>query len=144
MSQFLTPLRVRRLSVTVPGMPRLSVEVRSRLREELAKRKLSARAAAKHLGWHPSRVYHLLDGTVEMCVDDLEAFAIILQMRPTELVRDRGLEFAAEMTPTEYRFYERIRELTPQQIDAAMTLLAVAAPTARRALPAKTSKGRRA
>jgi len=143
MCQLLTPLQAGRLSATVQGMARLSVEVRSRLREELAKRKLSARAAAKHLGWHPSRVYHLLDGTVEMCVDDLEGFAIILNMRPTELVRDRGLEFAAEMTPTEYRFYERIRELTPQQIDAAMTMLSIMAPPARRAMPAKQSKGRR-
>lgn len=124
----------------VSAMPRLSEELRTRIREELAKQKLSARAAAKLLEWHPSRVYHVLDGTVEMGVDDLEAFAFVLQLRPTELVRDRGLEFVAEMTPTDFRIHEKIRALTPEQRDALMTMLHVAAPPARRALPVKAVK----
>lgn len=140
MRQILRPLQEDGLSASVLTVPRLSEEVRNRIREELGKRKWSFRHAARLLDWNASSVYHLMDGTVEFRVDDVEAFGTILQMRPTELVRDRGLEFVADMTPTELRLFERIRALDPKQRDAIMTVLHIAAPEARRALPKRAVK----
>lgn len=106
-------------------MPRLSEQIRGALRDAMAQKQMSQRDVAGILGWSQSRVSHILNGRVEMSVDDLAEFAFGLSLSVTELVRDRGLEFCAELTPTELRFLERWRQL-PQPIrDAVMQLLAV-------------------
>jgi transcriptional regulator with XRE-family HTH domain len=93
-------------------MPRLSEQVRLRLREEMARQELSQRDVAGILTWSQSRVAHLLTGHVEMSIDDLAEFAQAVGVPPTEIIRDRGMEFCAEMSPTELRFLERMRQLT--------------------------------
>jgi transcriptional regulator with XRE-family HTH domain len=123
------PLRLNALSFTVgPVAPTLSERVRELLRTEAKHRGLSHRDIAGVLGgtaagWSPSRVTKNLTGRVELGVDELEALCFALSLQITEVVRDRGLEFCAEMTPTELRILERLRQLQPAVRDAILTLL---------------------
>lgn len=146
MSQQLNPLLTNDLWATVPtSMPRLSEQVRLRLREEMAKLDMSQRDVAGILSWSQSRVAHLLTGRVEMSVDDLAEFSSAVGLAATEVVRDHGLEFCAEMTPTELRFLERLRQLDQMTRDSIMHIIDVKAntrPQGRRALPVKTIKKR--
>src|SRR4030095_10037004 len=80
---------------------RLHDQVRERLREELHRKGWSTRDIADLLEWSQSRVAKLLAGSVKFSLDDLEAFCGILHLRPTEVVRDRGMEFCREMTPSD-------------------------------------------
>lgn len=104
-------------------MALLSDAVRLRLREEMLRLKLSQRDVAGLLDWSQSKVAHQLTGRVDMSLDDLAAFCFALRISPTEAVRDHGLEFCAEMTPTELRILERTRQLPKPVLDAVMTLL---------------------
>lgn len=116
----------------------LSEQVRERIRDEMTRTKMSQRDLAGIVGWTQSRVAHILTGHVEMKVDDLSAMAFGLGLSATELVRDRGMEFCAEMTPTELRMLERVRQLPKPVLDAVMTILQVAPNTRmeeRRAAP---------
>lgn len=104
-------------------MTRRSEDVRLRLRDEMTRQDLSQRDVAGILGWSQSKVAHILTGRVELNVDDLAEFCTGLRLSVTEAVRDRGLEFCAEMTPTELRILDRIRKLSRHELDAVMTLL---------------------
>jgi transcriptional regulator with XRE-family HTH domain len=137
-SQTLKPLPLNELWDSVRQMPRLSEQVRIRLREELARKELSQRDMAGILGWSQSRVAHILNGRVELTVDDLADFAFGVGLTIVECVRDHGLEFCADMTPTELRFLERIRQLPQADRDAFMQILDVKTKTRvqeRRAVP---------
>jgi transcriptional regulator with XRE-family HTH domain len=96
--------------------PPASQRVRLRLKEELAARDISQRELAEILTqqtedeWTQSTVGKVLNGNVELTVDDADAIAKALRLFLTEAVRDRGLEFYAEMTPTELRLLEMIRK----------------------------------
>jgi predicted XRE-type DNA-binding protein len=144
MSQELKPLLAATFWANVPvPMPRLSEQVRLRLREEMSKQDMSQRDIAGILAWPQSRVAHLLTGRVEMSVDDLAEFGQAVSLAPTELVRDRGMEFCAEMSPSEMRFLERLRQLTQVQRDGLMQLLNITAMTQaheRRAAPPKKTR----
>jgi transcriptional regulator with XRE-family HTH domain len=104
-------------------MARLSEQVRLRLREEMEKQKVSQRDLASLVGWSQSRVAHLLTGRVEMSIDDLAEMAFALSLSVLEAVRDRGLEFCAEMTPTEMRALDALRAIGQSRRDAILTLL---------------------
>lgn len=106
-------------------MATLSEDVRLRLRDEMTRLELSQRDVAGLLGWSQSKVAHILTGHVVLSVDDLADFCFALGIRITEAVRDRGLQFCAEMTPSEFRTLEKIRQLPPPVLDAVMTLLDV-------------------
>ncbi len=106
----------------------------------MAVKEMSQRDVAGILTWSQSRVAHLLTGRVEMSIDDLAEFAQALSISPTEIVRDRGMEFVAEMTPSEMRFLERLRQLTQVQRDGLMVLLHITTTTQaqeRRAAPVR-------
>lgn len=107
----------------VTAMPRLSEQVRHRLREQMSVLDMSQRDVAGILGWSQSRVAHLLTGRVEMSIDDLAEFASAVNLRATEAVRDRGMEFCAEMTPTELRLLELLRKAGDADRDAILQLL---------------------
>lgn len=105
------------------------------VREAMEKRGLTQRDVAGIIGnhWSQGRVQKLLTHQVELRVDDLAALCFAVGISLSEAVRDRGLEFYAEMTPTELRLFERIRDLTPDQRSALMTILNVKpGPEARR------------
>jgi transcriptional regulator with XRE-family HTH domain len=97
-----------------------SDKARMRIREEMARKHLSQRDVAGILDWSQSRVSKNLNAKIELGLDDLEALCFAVGIRLTEAVRDHGLEFCAEMTPTELRVIEKIRSFTPQKLEAAL------------------------
>lgn len=94
---------------------RASDRARLRLREELQARNITQQDLAEALTeitgevWSKGKVNHVLNGHVQLLVDDADAIAKVAKLYLTEVVRDRGLEFYAEMTPTELKILERIR-----------------------------------
>ncbi len=147
MSQTLNPLMTNKLpGIVKPHMARLSEQVRLRLREEMARKEMSQRDVAGILDWSQSKIAHILNGRVELTVDDLAAFAFGLNLSVVETVRDPGMEFCADMTPTELRMFERMRQLHPTVLDAIMTLLDVKGttkPQERRAAQPRAKRGPR-
>ena len=95
-----------------------SARVRQRLKDELQAVGISQRELADELSkqtneyWTQSKVGKVLNGNVELKVDDVDAIAKVAGIFLSEAVRDRGLEFYAEMTPTELRVLERLRRRT--------------------------------
>jgi transcriptional regulator with XRE-family HTH domain len=101
----------------------VSARTRLRLRHELARRELSQNDIAGRLEWSPSRISKVLNGKIGMDLDDLAAICFAMGFSLVEAVRDHGLEFLAEMTPSEMRFLERIRQLDKPDQDSWMQIL---------------------
>jgi transcriptional regulator with XRE-family HTH domain len=103
----------------------LNDRVRERLREEKARVDVSNRDLAGFTGWSQAKVWQKLLGETELTLDELETLCFALGLTPTEAVRDRGLEFCAEMTPTELRILEILRRLPRPAFDGLMQFLHV-------------------
>lgn len=101
----------------------VSERARRRLRDEMAAKNLNQADVAGRLEWTQSRVSKLLNGKVELSVDDLAALCFAVDVSLVEVIRDHGLEFCAEMTPTELRMLERLRQLPPPLLEALMMLV---------------------
>jgi transcriptional regulator with XRE-family HTH domain len=101
----------------------LSERVRRRLRDEMAAKNLNQADVAGRLQWTQSRVSKLLNGKVDLRLEDVEALCFSVDISIVEVVRDHGLEFCAEMSPSELRILERLRQLPPQVVEALMMLL---------------------
>jgi len=105
--------------------PTLNDRVRDRLKTEKAKLGLSEQDLANWMQWSKPKVAQKLGGRTEITLNELDALCSALSVAPTEAVRDRGLEFCAEMTPTELRILERLRTLDAPTRDAILLLLDV-------------------
>ncbi len=103
----------------------LARRVVQRLKEEKATRKMSERDLAGILQWSQSKITQKLGGRTPITLQELEALCFALGLQPTEVVRDRGYEFCAELTPSELRFLERLRRLPRPVVDSLMVLLKV-------------------
>lgn len=103
----------------------LSDRVRARIRDEMTAKKLSQRDLAGILEWSQGRVAKLMTGRVKITVDDLAALCFAVNIPPSEAIRDRGLEFYAELTPTELRILEKLRTSEKPYYDAILTILHV-------------------
>lgn len=117
--------RVTRDNHDQPMPFKTSDRARARIREEMARKNLNQTDLANLLKWTQSRMSKILNGRTEMGVDELSELAWAAGISMTEIVRDHGLEFCAEMTPTELRFLERLRQLTPDMRDAYLKTMAV-------------------
>lgn len=93
----------------------------------MERQKLVQREVADILEWSQSRLAKILTGRISLTVDDLEALCFAVGLSMVEVLRDRGMEFMAEMTPTELRIVNRIRELPQPVTDAVLTMLHVPA-----------------
>lgn len=93
-----------------------------RIREELESRDISQRDLSERLKCSQGRVAKLLNGRVELRLDDVAEMAHVIGLPLTEVLRDRGLEFYAEMTPTEVRIIERLRQRPHLMHGVAMIL----------------------
>lgn len=126
---------------------RASDRVRLRLKEALKAQDISQRELADGLSrttdefWTQSRVAKVLNGNVELKVDDVDAIAKVAGIFISEAVRDRGLEFYAEMTPTELRILERIRQ-KPNTLQGLMLLLDMQSHSEPRPVSNKPKRGR--
>lgn len=92
------------------------------------------------LQWSQSRVSKYLTGRMELTVDALAALCFTVNLSLVEAVRDQGMEFCAEMTPTELRVLERLRQLPDAERNSFITLFQLHATTRaqeRRARPPK-------
>lgn len=118
-------LQTQQFTDDTPVMPDLKDRVRERLREAKHDQGLSERDLADLLRWSHSKVAKKLTGRTEITLDELEALCGAVSISPTEAVRDRGLEFVAEMTPTELRRLELIRRLPKNVLEAVDVLLNV-------------------
>lgn len=132
MSQAVNPLPTQDLSDMIRSAmaETLNERVRRRLKEEKERRDLSERDLSGILNWSQSRVAQKLGGRTPITLDELEALCFGLSLLPSEAVRDRGLEFCAEMTPTELRALEALRSATEATRGAILTLLHVKSTTA--------------
>lgn len=126
------PLRTKHLAATIAAVPQTTVQdrVRQRLRDEMQRRRLSQREISGLLGgvkngWSQSRIAKLLTGRRTMGVDDLASLCFALDLSLTEVIRDHGMEFCAEMTPTELRVLERLRQLPKPIFEAVLALIDV-------------------
>ncbi len=117
-----------------------SEEARAQIREEMKRKALVQRDLAGILGWSQSRVAKVLTGRVVLSLDDLSSLCFGLGLSVVEVVRDRGMEFCAEMTPTELRLHERVRALTPERREALYTFLGIPLDDTRRASQARPKK----
>lgn len=127
----------------------LAERARRRLRDEMIQKHLSQRDLSDLLGgaeagWSQSRIAKVLNGRVDLTINALEALAFAVGLSPTEIVRDHGLEFCAEMLPHELRLLEHFRQQTPDTRDALLKILKVAkvthAPDRYAKAPKKSSK----
>lgn len=111
----------------------LNDRVRARLKEEIKRKHLSQRKVA-HILNDPElqpQISRLLSGKQVIRLADLERLCFAVGIAPTEAVRDHGLEFCAEMSPTELRFLEALRALDPIDRDAVLRVLHVQTKTAK-------------
>lgn len=96
-----------------------------RIRQEMTERHITQDDLAARLNCSQSRVGKILNGGINLRVNDLDLIARAVGISTVEAVRDRGLEFYAEMTPTELRLLERFRQQRPEISAAFFTLLDV-------------------
>lgn len=80
-----------------------------RIREEMHVRNLSQRDLADRMRCSQGRIAKILKGQVELRLNDIEELARLVGITLVEAIRDRGLEFYAELTPTEVRMLEGLR-----------------------------------
>lgn len=116
----------------------LSRRALTRIKAEMATKHLNQTELGGILEWSQSKMSKVLNGRVELTVDDLDALCFGVGLSPVETVRDHGLQFCAELKPTELRLLERFRQLPPYVRDAIMELLNVRGTTRleeRRAVP---------
>jgi transcriptional regulator with XRE-family HTH domain len=96
--------------------------VLARVRIEMQRRGLSQVDVAGLIHWTQSKVSKVLNGETALMVNDLDALCVAVGLRLTEAVRDHGVEFCAEMSPTELRVLEELRRC-PGAVDALLLLL---------------------
>lgn len=80
-----------------------------RIREEMTERHVTQRDLAKDLKCSQGRVAKLLNAGVHLRINDVAILADAVGITVVEAIRDRGLEFYAELTPSEVRILEYLR-----------------------------------
>lgn len=106
----------------------VATRVRTRLRDELAQRKISQRALAERLErqtgdvWTQSRIGKVLTGSVELRVQDVADICAVSGISLVEMVREPGREYVADLTPSELRLVNAARR-APARILAMLQLL---------------------
>ena len=108
-------MRLHFSEVTAPVARR----IRQRLKEEIKARGITQTDLGDALSkltrefWSQSKVGKVLNGHVGLQLDDLAAICEVIGISLAEAVRDRGLEFYAELTPSEVRIIEELRKDPP-------------------------------
>ncbi len=125
----------------------LAERARRRVREELDRLGVTQRDICGQLKWSQAKVAQKLTGRTPWTLNELEALCFIAGISITEAVRDRGLEFCAEMTPSEMRLLELWRKMSQADRDAYFQLMtgktSGGRSEQRRAAPSKIAKKRK-
>lgn len=106
------------------NVPPVSIARRviERIRDEMDTRDVTQRDLASRMHCSQGKVAKVLNGRMTLTMKDAETMAEAVGLTVCEAVRDRGLEFYAEMTPIEVRILERLRQ-RPETALALLTLL---------------------
>jgi transcriptional regulator with XRE-family HTH domain len=96
----------------------------ARIRQEMTERRISQRDLASILKCSQGRIAKLLNGGVHLRINDVERMAKAVGIDVTEAVRDHGLQFLAEMTPSELRLLHRLRQ-RPLQMHGLLQFLEI-------------------
>jgi transcriptional regulator with XRE-family HTH domain len=90
---------------------------------------LSQRQLAERVGrtqpWVAKVVRGPKRGGQDVRLEDLDDLAMALGVTAVEMVRDPGLEFVADLTPSEMRILEQLRRIPQTGFDAVRTLLSL-------------------
>lgn len=131
-------------------MPELSERLRAEVRDALAHRKISQREAADRATlrtgeqWSQGKVWKILNGTVELGVEELAVLAEVAGINLVELFREKGRDLLADLTPTELAIVQALRE-RPELGPALQAILGppTKIPPGRRTIRERTRKLRR-
>lgn len=102
--------------------------IRLRLRDTLHARKISQQKLCELLTertgetWHIQRMSKLMNGRLNLRVEDLVLICKAAGISLVEIVREPGREFVSDVTPSELRLLEAIRD-HPQLVPAILQLL---------------------
>lgn len=130
-------------SLDAPMSPTHTQRVLTRFREEMTRLELTQTDVSTFSGLSQSKISKIMHGVLELGLEDAGKLCAAVGLSLTEAVRDRGMEFCAEMTPTEMRFLELLRSMTQADRDAFFQLAGAKVKTEpRRALPSKVAKKR--
>jgi transcriptional regulator with XRE-family HTH domain len=132
-------------SLRVPmTTPTLTQRFLTRVREEMARLELSQRDIAAFSGLSESKISKIMHGVLELGIEDAAKLCAAVSLSITEAVRDRGMEFCAEMTPTELRLLELWRKMSQPERDAYFQIMGGKVKLeGRRALPQRASRLRK-
>lgn len=112
-----------------------------RIREEMAERRITQRDLSDKLRCSQGRVAKLMNGGLHLRFNDVATLAEAVGITMVEAVRDRGLEFFAELTPDEVRLLEGLRQ-RPEVRDGVMQILGLRRlPITKRESTARKRKG---
>jgi transcriptional regulator with XRE-family HTH domain len=134
------PMLARKLTPAVPFS--LRDRVIERLRAEKERLQWSDRHLAEVLGYSQSKVTQKLNRRVTMTVDELGFFCRVLQISPTETVRDPALDFCAELTPLEMQMLKQFRQLDEATREVVVRLIAGGSRPVKRRSGPKAGVGR--
>ncbi len=143
------PIAPTRVTAYVDAVT-ISERIVLRIKDEMDARDISQRDLAEILTrrtdevWTQSRVGKVLNLRVALRVEDVATVAAAVGLSLVEVVRDPGLEFYADMTPTELRLFQMLKR-KPKSLDAVLQLV-IGAPKPESdetlALPPKQKIGR--
>lgn len=125
----------------------VAARIRQRIKEEMKSRGITQTMLGDALSrltrefWSQSKVAKVLNGRVGLQLDDLSAICQVIDIGLAEVVRDRGMEFYAELTPTEVRIIEEIRrDADVQQV--VLGILRIRKPADKTAMVRRRRPGR--
>lgn len=98
-----------------------------RIREEMHERKVTQRDLAEAFDCSQGRIAKILNGGVNLRVSDVELLAKVVKLDLVEVMRDRGAEFVADLTPTELKMLTAYRRKHHLQ-NAIQVILGIAQP----------------
>lgn len=101
------------------GQSGLNKRVVARLRDELHRRGKTYPEIAEYLGWGVTKVAFKFTGRTPLTLNELEQLCFAIGLQPTEAVREQGLEYVANMSPTELYVHQQY-QLAPKPIAEAI------------------------
>lgn len=113
----------------------------------MSERHLSQRDLADEISkrtreqWTQSKIGKLLTGYTELGVNELAQLADAVGISMAETVRDRGMEFYAEATPTELRILAHLKRY-PELLQAVLVILRLGVSQSDQSGPKPRRRGR--
>lgn len=108
---------------TVSAAERVRQKVIALMDERGYSQREMARRLERSQPWVAKVIRGPLKAGQDVRLEDLDDVALALGVTAVELVRDHGLEFVANLTPSEMRMLQQIRKLPAHVIEAVRVLI---------------------